>query len=112
MGDSNETARDLRKKLKRLQDSRDDWKKKQREKQYELKIEKSKVTAALESRDRWKVKSKENEGELGDLRKLAIEKEKELEDCQTRLEQISDENKDLKKNTSADIFWVEFRKNT
>lgn len=63
-----ETARDLRKKLKRASKSRDDWRDKHRTKQYEIKKLKVHLTSVRSIRDGWKSRCVEAE-----LRALELE---------------------------------------
>lgn len=96
MSDTRETARDLRKKLTRAENSRDSWKGKQAAKQYELKIVKNKLHSALDSRVRWKTASKANEDELARLRKRVDEQDKQLQHYREHTERLSTENEELK----------------
>ena len=103
MNDSSETPRDLRKKLKRAEDSRDRWKNKQADKQYEIKIIKSTLKSALDSRDNWKAASRENDRELAELKLRVNKQEKNIQEYRTRADRLAMENEELKKNASAPI---------
>lgn len=56
---SYDSPTDLRKKLKRAYDSRDEWRAKHRESQYELKKIKAMLNSARTNRDKWRAKCDE-----------------------------------------------------
>ena len=111
MNNSSETPRDLRKKLKRAEDSRDGWKSKQADKQYELKVIKSTLKSALNSRDNWKAASRENDSELADLKLRVNEQEKNIREYRAQTDRLAMENEELKKNASAPINELELIQN-
>ncbi len=92
-----ETPRDLRKRMKRLEEGRDDWKGKQRGSQYAIKIMRNKLGAASESRDSWKRKSKESEKRITELQELTEAKTREITVYQEEAAQLRQELEDLKK---------------
>jgi hypothetical protein len=80
MPKSDETPRDLRKKLTRATSSHKALKDKLREKQYELKKLKNSLSAMQVSRDNWRLHSKENEVCIVNLKQEICNITKERDD--------------------------------
>ena len=86
--------RELRKIIRDLRETRDSWKGKLSDKQYELKIQKNTSLAARESRDRWQNKYMQKEDEL---MKIILEKEENQNEIQVQLDIQKEVNEGLKK---------------
>ena len=86
-----ETPRDLRKKNKRLEESRDLQMAKNREKSKEIKASQGRINELTESRNKWKNKYIEIEQNINLLKKETIEKESEFKDQEQRLIKIIQE---------------------
>lgn len=73
---------------KRLENSRDDWKTKNRERYEEIKALKMRLKESAESRDRWKAMSQEKAKLLEELEKQNIEKDRFLKCLALELEAL------------------------
>jgi len=65
-----ETSRDIRKKLRRAEKSRGSWRNKHKEKQYEIKKLKAKLTAVRENRDEWRCRIQDLEAKVEKLESI------------------------------------------
>jgi uncharacterized coiled-coil DUF342 family protein len=86
-----ETPRDLRKKIKRLEESRDFQMAKNREKSNDIKANQGRINELIESRNKWKDKYLEIEQDIDLLKKETIKKEREFKDREQRLIKIIQE---------------------
>ena len=76
-----ETPRDLRKKLRRAESSRDSWKEKHRKKQYEIKKLTALLTAARDNRDEWRYYCKTFETKVMGLEQALLCLQHSSNDC-------------------------------
>lgn len=85
---TNETPRDLRKKLNRLNESRDLQMEKSREKSTQLKALRGKMDDLYESRDNWRAKCEETEANCTELKKNLKTKDKELSEKHRDIQEL------------------------
>jgi len=85
MPTTNETPRDLRKKLSRATASHKALKNKYREKQYELKKLNNCLSAMQKSRDKWRLHSKEHEIFINNLKQELCNTSKERDNLRIQI---------------------------
>ncbi len=93
-----EEARLLRKKLTRIESSRDSVKTKSRDKAKVIKAQQDRERELKENRDLWKAKCKEQENKSEALDKTLRKLASKLEITEEELKQVVDECTELKKN--------------
>lgn len=89
----------LRKKLKRIEDSRSASQDKNREKAKAIKVYQDRETELKNNRDNWKVRCKEKEKENEDLKKKLKLIASAFEISEEQLQQVRDEFNEVKKKT-------------
>jgi chromosome segregation ATPase len=91
----NETPRDLRKKIKRLEESRDLQMAKNREKSNAIKANEGRINELTESRNKWKKKYLKIEENIDHLKKEQAKRECEFNDREQSLIRIVQEKERL-----------------
>lgn len=94
---SKEEARALRKRMTRIENSRDSVKAKSREKAKVIKAQQDRERELKENRDHWKAKCKEQENKNEELSKALKKLASQLEITDEELQQVLDECNELKK---------------
>jgi SMC interacting uncharacterized protein involved in chromosome segregation len=100
---SKEEARLLRKKITRIEDSRDALKSKNREKAKAIKVQQGREVELKENRDHWKAKCKEQENKNEELSKALKKLASQLEITEEELQHVLDECNELKKNSRRGV---------
>jgi uncharacterized coiled-coil DUF342 family protein len=87
----------LRKKMKRIEQSRDSVKSKSREQAKSLKAQQKRERELIDNRDGWKAKCKEQECKNDDLNHTLKKVAEQLQVTEEQLQQVLDEFNELKK---------------